>query len=564
MPPPSRSSRDSSSVLPSLGSNASESYTSSAPYATRYAYQTHTSPTSLFDSQPSSAVLTPRSFDASISSISSPPGVAYSVHDASMHYDPSAHLSLNSQSVPPFDKTNVIHPVYNSKGSEIRIDIHPKIDKGFFKADQDWTCYRRNYFSVACHYTLQPSLDPATEPLYLHRSSTTAHERIQAFAICITARVNGDEGKVIELVQHTPKRDKGPTSAPEKVKLLPHMPGLLGYAESPASLSPASQLSPDYDGVYPPQREQNPRLATFDRIQFKNATANNGKRRAAQQYFNLVAEIFAQLPSSQSSEGQWVKIATKMSARMVVRGRSPGHYSDDRRNSSTSMGGPGNGGTSGDGNGGGNRDPNLTGASGSRSSAPGMGFSGTSRAGSGSYLSHHASMRHSPSEGSPSYSSTSSGYRNGTHVVRRHLEEPVLTREEASAIEDYEGYQYYPAPLYDISPHESHAQHRKLPLVNADSVAKTDRHQASATPRSSFSRVSSPPVIYAPTSAPKSYLKSEVHSDAGREATNYQYSLPSQPNVSRSSNGTPNGGPGCGRFQGVSTSRGYYPEAPPL
>ena len=562
MPPPSRSSRDPSSVSPSLGSNARENYTTTAPYTSTYAYQTHENPTFPPDPQQTSALATPRSFGPLLSTIPSPAGINYNIQNLPMHYDPTTQSALNSQNVPPFEKTKMIQPIYTGKGSEVRAEIHAKIDKGFFKADQDWTCYRRNYFSVACYYTLQPPCDPASEPLFLRRASASAPERIQSLAVCITARVNGEEGKVIELVQHTPKRDKGPTSAPEKVKLLPHIPGTLGYPESSSSLSPASQLSPDYEGVYPPTREQNPRLANFDRIQFKNATANNGKRRAAQQYFHLVAEMFAQLPSSQSSEGQWVKIATRMSAPMVVRGRSPGHYSDDRRSSSTSMG-PGGGGSSGDSTGG-TRDPNSAGPSGSRSSGSGMPFSGSSRAGSGSYLSHQASMRHSSSEGSSNYSSASSGYRNSANSVHRHLEEPVLTGEEASAIEGFEGYQYYPSPLFDIPSQERHGRHSKPPVISSDTALKVERHQASPAHRTSFSRGSPPPGVYAPTSAPKSYLKAEPTTNPGGESTNFHCSIPSHHSVPGSLGSTAAGGPSCGRFQGVNTSRGYYPATPAL
>ncbi len=563
MPPPTRASRDPSSVLPTLGSNARENYTTSAPYASRYPYQTHANPTFPPDLQHSSTLVTPRNFDSSLSNISSPAGTAYNVQSFPMHYDPSTQSALNSQNVPPFEKTKVIHPIYTGKASEVRADIHAKIDKGFFKADQDWTCYRRNYFSVACSYTLQPPCDLPSEPLFLRRTNASTPERIQFFAICITARVNGEDGKVIELVQHTPKRDKGPTSAPEKIKLLPHIPGTLGYPESSSSLSPASQLSPDYDGAYPPSREQNPRLANFDRIQFKNATANNGKRRAAQQYFHLVAEMFAQLPSSQSSEGQWVKVATKMSAPMVVRGRSPGHYSDDRRSSSTSMG-PGGGGSSGDSTGG-TRDPNSAGPSaGSRSSGSGMAYSAPSRAGSGGYLSHHASMRHSSSEGSSNYSSASSGYRHSTSLVHRHVDEPVLTSEEASAIEEFEGYQYYPSPLFDIPSHDRHGRHNKLPLITSDTALKADRNQNSSVHHPSLSRVPSPPVVYAPTSAPTSYHKTEPSVSAGGETTHFQFGTPNHHSVSGALGSTAAGGRSCGRFQGVDTSRGYYPATPAL
>ena len=76
---------------------------------------------------------------------------------------------------------------------------------------------------------------------------------------------------------------------------------------------------------------------TFERIQFKQATANNGKRRAAQQYYHVVVELFVDL-GTQIPE-QFAKVAYRKSAKMIVRGRSPGHYQTERRGSTSS--GPG-------------------------------------------------------------------------------------------------------------------------------------------------------------------------------------------------------------------------------
>lgn len=563
MPPPSRSPKDPSSVSPSLSTNTRGNYDRSTSHASRYAYQSHPNHTLLPDPQHPSALATPRSFEPSVSNITSTAGIGYNISNlATMHYDTGTQFALNSQNVPPFEKTKIIHSIFNGKGSEVRAELQAKIDKGFFKADQDWTCYRRNYFSVAVYYTLQPPCDPTAEPLFLRRANASAPERIQALAVCITARVNGEDGKVIELVQHTPKRDKGPTSAPDKIKLLPHITKTLGCSESASSLSPGSQLSPDYEGVYAPTREQNPRLANFDRIQFKNATANNGKRRAAQQYFHLVVELYAQLPTSQPSEGQWIKIATRMSAPMVVRGRSPGHYSDDRRSSSTSMG-PGGGGSSGDSTRGA-REPTSTGAAGSRSSGSAMAYSGSSRAGNAGYISHHASMHHSPSEGSSNYSSGSSGYGNGNNMMYRQVDEPVLTSEEANAIESHEGYQYYPSPLFELPSQGRHGRNIKLPTVRTESALKADHHQASPMQGTTASHVSSSSGVYAPTSAPKPYLKTEPTASPGGEMTNVQYSVGSHASSSGSVGGAATGGRGCGRFQGVDTSRGYYPATPAL
>ena len=69
----------------------------------------------------------------------------------------------------------------------------------------------------------------------------------------------------------------------------------------------------------------------FERVQFKQATENNGKRRAAQQYFNISVDLWARLDGGPHKPESWVKIATCVSDPLVVRGRSPGPYSDERR-----------------------------------------------------------------------------------------------------------------------------------------------------------------------------------------------------------------------------------------
>ena len=103
--------------------------------------------------------------------------------------------------------------------------------------------------------------------------------------------------------------------------------------------------SPDCESVYASFtliQQHSQIMTTYDRIQFKNATANNSKRRVTQQYFRIIVELWADVSSSQSAVNSWVKIAIRISAPLIVRGRSPGHYSKECRSSSTSMG-PGEG-----------------------------------------------------------------------------------------------------------------------------------------------------------------------------------------------------------------------------
>ncbi|KAI4100860.1 MAG: hypothetical protein LQ339_005363 [Xanthoria mediterranea] len=462
---------------------------------------------------------------------------------------PLLPTQTTQNSVPPFQPTRTFaHRVVAVNGTPIPIDIQAKIDKGFFKTDQDWTCYRRNYFSVACSYTLNP-YNTKMEPFHLQGTRGDGNPvAVQSFAIGISARVDGEDGKQIELVQHTPKRDKGPTGAPEKTKLLPHTGAYSIYSEHVGGLSPRSGLSSDYDAAYAPtspSSQQSQTVATFERIQFKNATANNGKRRAAQQYFHIVVELFAETQGTQSAEGQWTKIASRISAPMVVRGRSPGHYADDRRGSSTSMG-PG-GGSSGD-SAGSQRDPHSgssgvgrSGVAGMFSNPPRLGNSG----GSSNYKGHYMTSEHLQAENLSDHSSTSSEYENVEMLGYERSEEPVLTPEEEDNIENHEGYQYYPSTLLE-APAISNIP-RPLFLSGPHNSLRTS---PTAIP-------SQQETIYGNSLTPSSDGLLGVGRLLGSNSgpSNYATSHACRSSIAARS---------CRRFQAVDTSRGYYPETPAL
>ena len=150
--------------------------------------------------------------------------------------------------------------------------------------------------------------------------------------MCISAVVAENDQQGIELVQHTPKRDKGPVAKPEKVPLAPKQtssgPHSMSLYSDTSGVNAPSRL---YDGFNGSQGAQVPQTEhTFERIQFKQATQNNGKRRAAQQYYHLIIELWA---NAGGAREQYVKVAVRKSAKMIVRGRSPGHYLNDRRGS---------------------------------------------------------------------------------------------------------------------------------------------------------------------------------------------------------------------------------------
>jgi meiosis-specific transcription factor NDT80 len=330
---------------------------------------------------------------------------------------------LGGSACPPLNATEIHQQLQTSDGQIIKPEIFGRIDKGFFLADNDWTCYRRNYFSLNCSYTLQPTIPNGS--VYLMQANGNPGAQVHYFAMSIAAVVDGRDGKNIELVQHTPKRDKGPQEKPARIVLQPR-PANPAHSMYGGDASLGASRGVLYDSQGYSQNSNQPQTeATFERIQFKNATANNGKRRAAQQYYHLLVELFADVGTQQQE--RYVKIASRMSAQMVVRGRSPGHYQSERRGSNTSSGPGGSGGAGGAGSytpsGGTSRTPGDINMSGTSSMLPGSGYSN-------------------------SYDSRSHYSRANIAPLQIPME-PTLSTEEARDIEESPGYLYYPGAIFE-------------------------------------------------------------------------------------------------------------------
>jgi hypothetical protein len=235
-----------------------------------------------------------------------------------------------SEGGPPFTPTEPLHRLYlpGTMAGTVALHLHPKVDRGFFIApeDNEWTCYRRNYFQLTVAYSISsPNPALSNEALLGAGIMLDYHgrqERVTGFKITIGARVHASDQKIIDLVQHTPKRDKGPQLKPA-LNLM--MPG--GDVERHAHHD-STDIDEEKAALSGNIAEGDlPRVVTYERIQFKQATANNGKRRAAQQYFSLIVEAYAVILGAQGTED--VRVAVVSSRPVVVRGRSPGHYSDN-------------------------------------------------------------------------------------------------------------------------------------------------------------------------------------------------------------------------------------------
>lgn len=424
----------------------------------------------------------------------------------------------------------------NCEGVPVTPEVHAKVEKGFFLSTVDgkWTCYRRNYFSVNCNFELHPNINNGR--LTIKRNNVVEH--VKAMGMRLTAAVDGSGGKSIELVQHTPKRDNGPKSKIDVTKVSPapsgrqdstisphgvyqipmqtyhatgHAPGPnLPFQNKPDEGSPTqADVTPSnhvyaLGGVTGATHVPVPGSATahtFERVQFKQATANNGKRRASQQYFHLVVELFVDIRKTEQEVPSWVKIAQRVSEKIVVRGRSPSHYQNEGQSGTAGRGGaPGANGsysTAGASFG----EMNAGGFRGS-----GSHYSGSISGGSNGYRSHYGLNMPTDRPGSQSGSSSSS--IDGTAVDGYHVD-TVMSDADRIAIHEHDGYQYYPSTIYE-------GMATQLPpLGKIESNAR-------------FS------------TEPRQYAVKAEYSDTMPGAQ-----FPAS---------------NIGRFQGVESSRGYYPD----
>ncbi|KAJ2876889.1 hypothetical protein GGH93_000380 [Coemansia aciculifera] len=206
--------------------------------------------------------------------------------------------SSATEDIPFFGMVRQLQQVVSMDGSNrFAVRVFPQVDRGFFLADSEWTCYRRNYFQVSCTFGLVGERGPAPDPecpCVVMDAGGTARTAVR-FLVAISAQVASTRDKDVELVQHTPKRDKGPQTTPQAQPIR--------CSGGPSAISSST--------------------VCFERLQFKTATANNGKRRAAQQYYTLVVDLLADC-----DDGERCLIASTTSSPIVVRGRSPGHYAD--------------------------------------------------------------------------------------------------------------------------------------------------------------------------------------------------------------------------------------------
>jgi len=199
-----------------------------------------------------------------------------------------------------FEETRQYYELYNNNKSQTYdLQIIPKVDRGFFPTgpENDFTCYRRNYFQISVSFTANNIKNPNEFGTPFVLKYGDEYLNVENFYIGICAKVKGSN-KEVKMVQQTAKREKGPQNKP--------VPKLCKPGGNPNY----------YHGL-----ASNQCIVTFERLQFKSATPNTVKRSGSQQFYALVIDLYAETPTQKR-----YKIASIESKRLIVRGRSPGHY----------------------------------------------------------------------------------------------------------------------------------------------------------------------------------------------------------------------------------------------
>ncbi len=180
------------------------------------------------------------------------------------------------------------------------------------------TCYRRNLWQCSGQMTLPRHLAHLVSEQGLKLP-------IVELAASITA-VESIEGKPTEIIS-IPWKSSNPNSNPnsnssnggggDEAKVAAAPPHV------PVDLASGQEL--DNNRVSVP--------VSWKRLQFKHATANNGRRKGLQQHYVVQIALLAKLKS-----GDVVKVAEVQSGPVIVRGRSPRNF-DSRKDVPLSAGG---------------------------------------------------------------------------------------------------------------------------------------------------------------------------------------------------------------------------------
>lgn len=218
---------------------------------------------------------------------------------------------LLSFSVPAYNFTLLDYSLRRAS-----LSLSAQLHGMFFLAESPWTtsptenapppqgaeltCYRRNLFQITGSVTL---------PRGLRYIMTEQGDRIPILAqeLCVSATesVEGNSVKIISVPWKTPAGGGNPAMDDSSSKIEKEPPPV------PLDIMAGQDLDSDY-ATFP---------IAWKRLQFRVATANNGRRKELQQHFVVRLRVVATL-----STGAKIPICEVRSGPVIVRGRSPRNF----------------------------------------------------------------------------------------------------------------------------------------------------------------------------------------------------------------------------------------------
>jgi hypothetical protein len=254
-----------------------------------------------------------------------------------VHAGPSNGKGTRPIDALPFTTTKSGDFVLMCGNDHILPELHVSCSKNMQIMEQEpkLVCYRRNYVTVDCSYRL---------PIPAHRQGDylsgfkdkvleVADKNgqrwiVKALGINMIGTIDGFNGKEVSLVKYEPTRDLGRKYAVNPVPCLPDQSDMPQYNRHNAA---TAMPNLPFQSVNPGEPLTTRHM--FERIQFRQATSNNGQRRASQQFFHIEIQIVADVATVVNRDdagvrhaGHWMVLKSLMSEGLVVRGRSPSHY----------------------------------------------------------------------------------------------------------------------------------------------------------------------------------------------------------------------------------------------
>lgn len=234
-------------------------------------------------------------------------------------FDPTFGPEVHESETPSIDRDNKLlsfslpsfdHALLDYTYRRTTMSLAAQLHGMFFLAESPWastgdtqntpselTCYRRNLFQITGEITM-----PRTLRFILTEQGEQIPILGQELAISATESTEGNSVKIISVPWKTPANPSAPV-VEDKVEREP--PSI------PLDLMNVQELDSDFATV-PFQ---------WKRLQFRIATANNGRRKELQQHFVVRLRVVATLAT-----GGKIPICEVQSSAIIVRGRSPRNF----------------------------------------------------------------------------------------------------------------------------------------------------------------------------------------------------------------------------------------------